>query len=142
LKSFRHPCSLFVLIFLFGWIAGIGSAANVRTTYRYSSTITSDNDGPLDLLAELNYNDAQSNAPIMVVMHGYSPATGTFTQVRNNAQRLRDDGFFAISVAMRARDGSDGVRDSGGLEVHDIYDAVQAVKADPQFAGLNDVRFA
>ncbi len=92
----------------------------------------------MDLLAELNYDDAQSNAPIMVVMHGYSPATGNFTQVRNNAQRLRDDGFFVLSVAMRARDGSDGVRDSGGLEVHDIYDAVEAVKADPQFAGLID----
>jgi len=40
--------------------------------------------------------------------------------VRHNAQYLRDRGFFAISVAMRYREGADGMRDSGGLEIYDI----------------------
>ena len=32
--------------------------------------------------------------------------------------------FFVVSVTMRGRDGSHGVRDSGELEIYDIYDAV------------------
>ena len=95
----------------------------------YQSTISSDGNGPLDLVAELNYDTGFVNAPIVVVMHGYSPATGNLGGVRANAQRLRDSGFFAISVAMRGRDGSDGSRDSGGLEIYDIYDAVEHVKS-------------
>jgi dienelactone hydrolase len=97
----------------------------------YQSSVSTDASGPLDLKAELNYDNSVSNAPIVVVMHGYSP-TVNFNDVRLNAQRLRDAGFFAISVAMRGRDGSDGVRDSGGVEIFDIYDAVEAAKT--QFA--------
>lgn len=114
-------------------------ATDVQSNYWYHSTISSDAGGSLDLLAELNYDTSQVNAPIVVVMHGYSGSVGKMAGVRNNAKRLRDDGFFAISVAMRGRDGSDGVRDSGGLEIYDIYDAVEAVKADPQFAELIDI---
>ncbi|MGB6222944.1 alpha/beta hydrolase family protein, partial [Haloferula sp.] len=118
---------------------GLGAlqAADIQSNFWYPSTISTDANGPLDLLAELNYDDAQANAPIVVVMHGYSNGNGV-ANVRGPAQRLRDSGFFAISVAMRGRDGSDGVRDSGGLEVHDIYDAVEAVKANPTFVGLID----
>jgi hypothetical protein len=116
---------------------GAAQAADVQSNFWYQSTITSDANGPLDLLAELNYDNAQPSAPIAVVMHGYSNGNGV-ANVRGPAQRLRDNGFFAISVAMRGRDGSDGVRDSGGLEIHDIYDAVEAVKANPAFTGLID----
>jgi hypothetical protein len=63
-------------------------------------------------------------------MHGYSGTSGMCASVRGNAQYLRDKGFFAISVALRGRDGCDGTRDSGGLEIYDIYDAVEAVKRD------------
>lgn len=101
----------------------------VQQLFTYQSSITSDVGGALDLRAELNYDNARADAPIAVVMHGYSPASGNFGNVRGNAERLRDQGFFVISVAMRGRDGSDGVRDSGGLETYDIYDAVEAVKA-------------
>ncbi len=105
-------------------------AASIIGTYAYKSTVTSDADGPLDLVAELNYDDSRSNAPLAVVMHGYSGSTGKLGEVRGNAQYLRDKGFFAVSVAMRGRDGADGIRDSGGLEIYDIYDAVEAVKMD------------
>ncbi|MCC6127368.1 MAG: prolyl oligopeptidase family serine peptidase [Pirellulales bacterium] len=112
--------------------AGTALGAAVQQTFGYKSSITSDAGGPLDLYAELNYDNARQNAPIAVVMHGYSGSTGHFANVRANAQRLRDGGFFVISVAMRGREGSDGVRDSGGLEIYDIYDAVE--KAKTQFA--------
>jgi hypothetical protein len=99
----------------------------VLTTFSYKSTVSTDANGLLDLVAELNYDDARTNAPIAVVMHGYSFVT-VISTVRANAQRLRDKGFFAISVALRERDGADGRRDSGGVEIHDIYDAVEAIK--------------
>lgn len=104
-------------------------AAPILSTATYKSSITSDAGGLLDLKAELNYESTRSNAPIAVVMHGYSGNSGKMAEVRANAQRLRDAGFFAISVALRGRDGSDGVRDSGGVEVYDMYDAVEYVKA-------------
>lgn len=92
----------------------------------YHSGVTSDTEGRLKLSARLNYDDARAAAPIAVVMHWFGGDGGDVT---NNAQRLRDQGFFAISVAMRGRSGSAGVRDDGGLEIYDIYDAVEAVKA-------------
>ena len=127
----RHPITArawllsFLLLPIFPDVA---RAAPVMQTYWYASTITSGPTGPIALRAELNYDNARSNAPIAVVMHGYSPTNGNLDSVRPHAQRLRDQGFFAISVAMRGRDGSAGLRDSGGLEIHDVYDAVEAVK--------------
>lgn len=95
----------------------------------YKSSVTSDIGGKLDLKAELNYESTRSGAPIAVVMHGYSGSTGKAAEVRANAQRLRDAGFFVVSVSLRGRDGSDGIRDSGGVEIYDIYDAVEHIKA-------------
>jgi hypothetical protein len=103
--------------------------ATVTTQITYPSTISSDAEGPLDLVAELNYDNARSHAPIAVVMHGFTTVSDNVGTVRTQAQRLRNAGFFSVSVAMRGRDGSDGVRDSGGLEVYDIYDAVEYVKS-------------
>ena len=121
------------------WLAwpALLEGANVLQVFEYDSTVsTGRSGGALDLLAELNYDDSRTDAPIAVVMHGYSPATGNFGNVRGNAQRLRDAGFFVVSVAMRGRDGSAGVRDSGGVEIYDIYEAVEAVKA--TYTGLVD----
>ncbi len=111
-------------------------AASVQETFTFESTITSTFVGPIELRAELNYDDARANAPIAVVMAGFSPTNGNLSAVRPHAQRLRDDGFFSVTVAMRGRDGSEGVRDSGGLEIHDIWDAVESVKQ--AYAGLVD----
>jgi len=104
------------------------SAAPVTAPLWFYSSVSSTFAGPLRLRGELNYDDARPGAPIAVVMPGFSATTGNLDNVRAQAQRLRDAGFFALSVAMRGRDGSAGVRDSGGLEIHDIYDAVEAVK--------------
>lgn len=108
---------------------GIATATNITEIKTYQSTLSTDVNGPLDLKMEANYNDAVTNAPLMVMLHQYSGPTGLFDQVRPNAQSVRDQGFFVITVAMRGREGSDGVRDSGGLEIYDIYDAVEAAKA-------------
>ncbi|MEI2724091.1 MAG: prolyl oligopeptidase family serine peptidase [Verrucomicrobiota bacterium] len=102
-------------------------AANVQSVFTYPSSVTQQSGDWINLKAELNYNNSVTNAPIAVVMHGYS-ASRDIASIRANAQRLRDAGFFAISVTMREREGSQGVRDSGGVEIYDIYDAVEAVK--------------
>jgi dienelactone hydrolase len=112
------------------------SAAPVTEDLWLHSSITATIAGPIPLRAELNYDDSRADAPIAVVMAGFSPTNGNLDAVRPHARRLRDDGFFAVSVAMRGRDGSAGVRDSGGLEIHDIYDAVEAVKQ--QYADFVD----
>ncbi|WP_428306537.1 prolyl oligopeptidase family serine peptidase [Lacipirellula sp.] len=111
------------------WSGQATQAASILSTMTYKSSVTSDAGGKLDLKAELNYESTRSGAPIAVVMHGYSGSTGKAAEVRANAQRLRDAGFFVVSVSLRGRDGSDGVRDSGGVEIYDIYDAVEYVKA-------------
>ena len=102
------------------------SATPVQAEITYPSTVTNDSEGPLDLRAELNYDSSRRDAPIAVVMHPYG---GVDPNLSNNAQRLRDAGFFVISPAMRGQGGSDGTRDSGGAEIYDIYDAVEYVKS-------------
>lgn len=102
----------------------------------YPSSITSDANGPLDLKAFVFYPRTLAPgaaAPIAVAMHGYSGAE-TFSGMRVHGERLAKLGFVSIVVAMRGRDGSDGVRDSGGLEIHDIVDAVEHVKQAPFYA--------
>lgn len=121
------------------WLAGVLtslSATNTLETITYQSSVSSDNNGALDLKMELNYNNASSGMPIAVVMHQFSATTGNFSAYRANAQRLRDNGFFVLTVAMRGREGSDGSRDTGGLEIYDIYDAVEYVKTN--YGGLVD----
>lgn len=118
----------YLLFFHVVLFCGICQSSPLLTYLPYKSSVSSDGSGMLDLWAELNYDSTFQNAPIMVVMHGYSPSSGNFDNVRAGAQRLRDNGFFAISVAMRERDGCDGERDSGGVEIFDIYDAVEEVK--------------
>lgn len=115
---------------LFAAAAPRVTAAQITEIMSYDSSITGSGSGPLVLKAELNYDSGMENAPIAVVMHQFTAATGNFDAYRANAQRLRDRGFFVLTVAMRGRDGSEGLRDTGALEIHDIYDAIQAVRAD------------
>ncbi len=115
-------------------------AAPVLENINYHSSVSTDSNGPLDLIAELNYDSTRNNAPIAVVMHGYGSGDNLLLGVRPNAERLRDAGFFVVSVAMREREGSDGKRDSGGVEIYDIYDAVESVKAQyPQLVNKTNI---
>lgn len=129
LRPFASLCrSLLSAAALSLTLASAGWAGNVTTIVSYRSSVSVDTNGPLDLNVELNYDDARSGAPIAVVMHQYTDLDGNFAGYRANAQRLRDAGFFVLTPAMRQRDGSDGKRDSGGLEIYDIYDAIEHVK--------------
>lgn len=117
----------------------VPAAAQATTElFDYRSSISVDSGGALDLKAQLDFDQTATGQPIAVVMHSYSNPNGHFSTFRRNAQWLQRKGFFAIMVAMRGREGSDGTRDSGGLEIYDIYDAVEAVKADPRYSGLID----
>jgi dienelactone hydrolase len=105
-------------------------ATSVSEVISYASSIPEavSESQPIALQAEFNFDDSVTNAPIAVIMHQYSASSGNFSTYRANATRLRDLGFFTIMPAMRGRDGSDGTRDTGGLEIHDILDAVEAAK--------------
>jgi len=87
-------------------------------TYRYKSSV----DGTKPLLVDVCYKPARKQIPLIVVMHGYG---GGRDPVRPDLIRLAGKGLFAIAPDMRGRGGSAGEFDSGGLDVMDIYDAVQ-----------------
>ena len=66
--------------------------------------------------------------PVVVLMHGFGEPI-----LRHGGRRMRGSvryyalkGLYAIAVDLRGREESSGQRDDGGLEVMDIYDAVQA----------------
>jgi len=63
--------------------------------------------------------------PIKVVMHGLS---GQSSQMLGVMAEARSAGFFAVAPEMRGRGESDGRPDIGGVEIHDIVDAVEHVK--------------
>ncbi len=113
-------------------------AAPVREVITYPSQFPESVGGaqPVALTAELNYDREKSNAPIAVIMHQFSAANGNFDLYRHHAEALCERGFFTIMPAMRGREGSDGARDTGGREIHDILDAVEAAKA--QYPELTD----
>lgn len=90
----------------------------------YFSTISQNERGePLKLVADIYYDPSRSSSPLAVVMHGY---TGVASSVAQNALWLCEQGFFVIVPSMRGRDGAEGKRDSGGLEIYDIVDAIYA----------------
>ena len=63
-----------------GFFAVHLQAAPITTTYTYKSAVTSDGNGPLDLMAEINYDNGRSNAPIAVVMHAASRRKSSFAE--------------------------------------------------------------
>lgn len=135
--------------FLVGWCSAELALAQrlppgVTTTkfFSYDSSITSVPGGvPISLQAAVVYPTAlaaSAEAPLAVIMHGYSPTSGNISEYVPRAIAQARLGFVSIVVAMRGRDGSDGSRDSGGLEIYDIYDAVEHIKSAPFFSGKVD----
>ena len=101
----------------------------------YPSTL--DGTSPLTVYAQ--YPKDGGKLPLLVTMHGYSEPAGMYVR---RTRGYAEDGFFVACVAMRGRDGSAGKHDSGGKEIHDIYDAVEFLKAkypdriDPRRVGI------
>ena len=87
-------------------------------TLHYASSI----DGTKPLLVDVCFPPSGRRLPLIAVMHGYN---GERESVRPDVLRLAQKGLFAIAPDMRGRGGSAGAFDSGGLDVMDIYDAVQ-----------------
>ncbi len=87
----------------------------------YSSRV----DGTSPLYVDVAYDDAKSNLPIIVVMHGYG---GDRSDVAETLERLAEKGLFAAAPDMRGHGDSAGKRDSGGVEIMDIYDAIACVR--------------
>lgn len=76
------------------------------------------------LKARVSYRQKSGKLPVVVVMHGWG---GNMDSVQEAESWLQRNGYFALNVAMRGRDGSGGSADAGRLEIHDIYDAVHYV---------------
>lgn len=71
------------------------------------------------------------NLPVLIVVHGWD-GQGVYDYL--SLRQLAQHGFFVVSVGMRGRNAALGTRDASGLEIHDIYDAVQYARA--QYAGV------
>ncbi|MDD4103290.1 MAG: prolyl oligopeptidase family serine peptidase, partial [Kiritimatiellae bacterium] len=83
------------------------------------------------LKAWITYRPDGKPKPMVVTMHSYGDPV-----LRHGGHRMAgtgrsyaSKGLFAIAVDMRGREESVGQRDDGGVEVMDIYDAVQAALA-------------
>ena len=87
----------------------------------YSSSL----DGTSPLYVDVAYDDARSELPIIVVMHGFR---GDRSDVGEILERLAQKGLFAAAPDMRGHGDSAGKRDSGGVELMDIYDAVTCLR--------------
>lgn len=104
-------------------IAGFAFAAEpVAETIEYASTA----DGTKPLKADVRFVADGKPKPLVAVMHGYS---GNRTTVKADVEAFAARGAFAIAPDMRGVGGSAGKPDSGGLDVHDILDAVLAAVA-------------
>lgn len=83
-----------------------------------------DNTGPLH--ADVAYRPGSGRKPVLLVMHGY---TGTRKHVTADLKQLAPRDLFVIAPDMRGCGDSAGRWDSGGLDVHDIFDAARAALA-------------
>ncbi|MEO6053013.1 MAG: alpha/beta fold hydrolase [Chthoniobacterales bacterium] len=78
-------------------------------------------DGSGPLYADVAYIDDGTAKPILAVLHGFS---GDRSVVAQDIRDLAARGLFCIAPDMRGRGKSGGKFDSGGLDVHDVVDAI------------------
>lgn len=82
-------------------------------------------DGTGPLWAKAVYPPDANDLPLMIVQHGYG---STREAVLFSAERMALNGYFCIAVDVRGWDGSTGSHDDGGVEIMDIYDAIEETK--------------
>lgn len=78
-----------------------------------------------NLYLKYGYSAALSNMPIVVLINGWDGKASDFLDTTLN--RFAANGFFAVAIGMRGRDGASGARDASGREIYDIYDGIQYV---------------
>ncbi|MFZ9012184.1 MAG: alpha/beta hydrolase family protein, partial [Anaerohalosphaeraceae bacterium] len=93
------------------------------TVEDFSFSSSFDSTGPV--WARAVYPSDAVNLPLMVVQHGYG---STRDAVMYSAERMALNGFFCIAVDVRGWDGSAGAHDDGGVEIMDIYDAIEETR--------------
>jgi|YNPNPStandDraft_1061719.scaffolds.fasta_scaffold27104_2 dienelactone hydrolase len=121
-------------------LAGRTEAAAFRQeTFHYASSV----DGTGPLYADVRYRADGRPKPVVVVMHGYS---GSRQAVSLDLEELAAQGVFAMAPDLRGQGDSAGKWDSGGLEIHDLVDAIlEGVKRYPgevQATHLNVVGYS
>lgn len=89
----------------------------------FTFTSTFDARGPL--YARAIYMPSAQNYPLMIVQHGYG---GSRNDVMYSARQMARNGYFCVAVDTRGWGGSAGVHDDGGIEIMDIYDAIEKSK--------------
>lgn len=92
-------------------------------TNTYSSSATP---AITNLTSWYYYDETKTNIPILVCLHGLSGDNSNWTT--NAFTNFVASGWFVLPVNMRGRLGASGSKDSSGLEVVDIYDAVVAIR--------------
>ncbi len=89
----------------------------------FSYTSSLDGTGPLWAFSARPEDG--SCCPLIIVMHGYS---GSHKNVIDDCRRMAAKGMVAIAPDMRGSGDSAGKADSGGIEIMDIHDCVEAAK--------------
>lgn len=103
-----------------GWMTGIGDGVLGDGTY----------DSSIDAIAALPYRychpSGASDIPIAIVMHGFGGDYGAISD--SILASVAQYNLFAVAVGMRGRSGRTGPVDCSGREIHDIYDALVAIR--------------
>src|SRR6059058_6416292 len=98
-----------------------GNSTVARPIVEEDFSYHSSRDGVGPLWATAVYDPMGAELPVVVVMHGYQ---GEGADTLETCERLARKGCLALAVDMRGRGESAGRRDSGGVEILDIYDAI------------------
>lgn len=86
-------------------------------TITYFSSV----DGTGPMYADIALAENAQNLPLVAVMPGFH---GSKALIRTVIERLAQKGLCAIGIDMRGRGDSAGHKDAGGIEIHDIVDAM------------------
>jgi hypothetical protein len=108
-------------------VVGSVPTNDTETTYTYNSTY----DSTTRLTANIKYNNAINNSPILVVIHQFGGTANDIDDEANDlAFNLSYNPYFVIVPNARF--------DVSGMEIYDIIDAVEALKNNATFAQYLD----
>jgi dienelactone hydrolase len=106
--------------------ATLPSAPATYTFAREELTFASRLDGTAPIHATVFVPHGVPHPPLLLLEHGYY---GNRFNVSFSAQRFAERGFVALTVDPRGWADSAGAHDDGGLEVMDLYDAIDVAAA-------------
>lgn len=105
-------------------LVGSASSSYVDGSITYPSSI----DDISNLYAVTSYDSGfTDNLPIACFGHGFSGDANTITL--SQMHEYAAVGFFVLNIGMRGRNSASGSKDCSGREIHDIYDAIEYIRA-------------